>query len=208
MLKQAKTSNSNVGLNPVRRRCSKLKHFTINLIPLKFSLLSPLIASLLVSAAFAETPTSFPKVSGKDLNYKPWTAPADFPGDRTLVVVAFAREQQADVDTWTAGLGLTAPSNTLPWIEMPLINNPGWFMRWFINTGMRGGIPSKEVRSHVWTAYTDKKAFMQTCGMPSEKVIYALVVDRDGKILAIEPGNYSRAAAERLTGAFQSGKSN
>jgi len=178
------------------------------MIPLKASVLSSLIAPLFMSAAFAETPASFPKVSGKDLNYKSWTAPADFPGDRTIVVVAFAREQQADVDTWTAGLGLNTPSNTLPWIEMPLINNPGWFMRWFINTGMRGGIPSKEVRAQVWTAYTNKKAFMQTCGMPSEKVIYALVVDRDGKILAIEPGDYSKAAAERLASAVQSGKSN
>jgi len=44
--------------------------------------------------------------------------------------------------------------------------------------------------------------------MPSEKVIYALVVDRDGKILAIEPGDYSKAAAERLASALQSGKSN
>ena len=82
---------------------------------------------------------------------------------------------------------------------MPLINDPGMFMRWFINTGMRRGIPSKEVRSHVWTVYTDKKAFMQTCGMPSEKVIYAMVVDRHGKILATESGNYSQPAAARLT---------
>jgi len=161
-----------------------------------------------MSAACAETPAAFPKVSGKDLNDKPWTAPGDFPADRTIVVVAFTRVQQADVDTWTEGLGLNTPSNTLPWIEMPLINNPGLFMRWFINTGMRGGIPSKEVRAQVWTAYTNKKAFMQTCGMPSEKVIYALVVDRDGKILAIEPGDYSKAAAERLASAVQSGKSN
>jgi len=165
----------------------------------KTSLLASLIASLLMSAALAESGPFFPQVSGKDLNHKPWIAPADFPGDRTIVVVAFAREQQADVDTWTEGLGLNTPSSTLPWIEMPLINDPGMFMRWFINTGMRRGIPSKEVRSHVWTVYTDKKAFMQTCGMPSEKVIYAMVVDRHGKILATESGNYSQPAAARLT---------
>jgi hypothetical protein len=40
---------------------------------------------------------------------------------------------------------------------------------------------------------------MQTCGMPSEKVIYAMVVDRHGKILATESGNYSQPAAARLT---------
>ena len=169
---------------------------------MKTTILSSLIASLLMNIAFAETPTHFPRVSGKDLNNKPWTAPVDFPGERTLVVIAFEEVQQADVDTWTEGLGLSAPANNIPWIEMPLINNPGMLMRWFINTGMKGGIPNKEVRSHVWTAYTDKKAFMQACGMPSEKVIYALVVDRKGMILAMESGNYSKLAAVRLERFF------
>ena len=117
-------------------------------------------------------------------------------------MIAFEEVQQADVDTWTEGLGLSAPANNIPWIEMPLINNPGMLMRWFINTGMKGGIPNKELRSHVWTAYTDKKAFMQACGMPSEKVIYALVVDRKGMILAMESGNYSKLAAVRLERFF------
>jgi hypothetical protein len=160
--------------------------------------LSALVLSIFMSAANAETPAFFPQVSGKDLNYKPWTAPTDFPGARTLVLLAFQREQQGNVDTWTEGLGLNAPSNTYPWIEMPLIENPGMFMRWFINTGMRGGIPNKQVRSQVWTAYTNKKAFLQGCGLSSEKVVYALVVDRTGKIHAVEAGDYSKEAAERL----------
>jgi len=170
---------------------------------MKSSPLVFLVALLLMNAAFAELPVHFPQVSGKDLNNKPWKAPTEFPGERALVMIAFEEEQQADVDTWTKGLGLIAPSNTLPWIEMPLIDNPGIFMRWFINTGMRGGIPSKEVRSHVWTAYTDKKTFMQTCGLPSEKMVYALVVDRSGKIIAIEAGNYSKIGAAKLLHAVQ-----
>lgn len=175
---------------------------------MKATLFFPLITSILMSAAFGETPSFFPRVSGKDLNRKTWSAPADFPDDRTLVLIAFAREQQADIDTWTAGLGLTEASNRLPWIEMPLINDPGLFVRWFINTGMRGGIPSKEARAHVWTAYTDKKAFMQACGMSSEKAIYALVVDRTGRILALESGNYTKPAAERLSRVLYPPKSN
>jgi len=161
-----------------------------------------LLNALIMNAAFADAPGHLPIVTGKDLNHKPWTAPNDFPGTRTLVLLAFVREQQADVDTWTAGLGLDKPNNTIPWIEMPLINNPGMFMRWFINTGMRGGIPSEQARAHVWTVYTDKKAFMEASRLPSEKEIYALVVDRAGAIIAVEAGGYSKPAADRLLGVL------
>jgi hypothetical protein len=143
-----------------------------------------------------------PSSTGKDLNGTPWVVPEGLPGNETLILIGFDEPQQADIDTWTEELGLSSPSNHIPWIEMPLINNPGMFMRWFINTGMKGGIPSKEVRSHVWTAYTDKKAFMQSCGMPSEEVVYALVVNRKGKILAMEQGDFSKTAAARLMRFF------
>lgn len=163
------------------------------------TILSSLLASILMTTAFAETPRHFPQVSGKDLNNKPWNAPADFPGDRTLVVIGFEEEQQSAIDSWLEGMGVKNPSSGIAWIEMPLIDNPGMFMRWFINTGMKEGIPSKEVRSHVWTAYTDKKAFKQTCGILSEKTVYALVVDRGGQILAMESGDFSKTAAARLS---------
>ena len=80
-------------------------------------------------AADAMPAPRLPAVTGKDLNGKPWKAPADFPGDRTLVILGYEQEQQAAIDTWTAGLGLTQPANTLPWIEMPVIDEPGMVMR-------------------------------------------------------------------------------
>ena len=54
-----------------------------------------------------------PVVTGKDLNGKPWTAPADFPADRTLVILGYEQEQQAAIDMWTAGMGLTRPPSTI-----------------------------------------------------------------------------------------------
>jgi len=156
-----------------------------------------------MNVTLADNRVHFPQVSGKDLNNKPWTAPAGFPGERTLVVVGFEEEQQVGIDSWFEGMEVRKPSSAISWIEIPLINNPGLVMRWIINTGMRGGIPSKEVRSHVWTAYTNKKAFMEACGMAAPKNVYALVVDRSGKILAMESGCYSKKGAEVLLKALQ-----
>jgi hypothetical protein len=162
----------------------------------------------LVSGAWETPPTSeaadvtpaprLPTVKGKDLNGKPWKAPADFPADRTLVILGYEQEQQAAIDTWTAGMGLTKPAHTLPWVEMPVIDEPGLVMRWIIDTGMQSGIPGKDARSHVWTAYTDRKAFLKSCGIDSVNVIHVLVVARDGAILAMESGPHTDKAAARI----------
>ena len=153
-------------------------------------------------ARAAEMPT-LPAVAGKDLNGEPWKAPANLPGDRTLVILGCEQEQQAAIDTWTAGLGLTQPANTLPWIEMPVIDEPGMVMRWIIDTGMQRGIPDREIRSHVWTVYTDRAKFLASCGIDSMADIHVLVVARDGTILARETGRHTEAAAARLMQALR-----
>jgi len=160
----------------------------------------PLI--LLYSSALATPVNTMPVTSGKDLNGTPWSVPKSLPGNPTLVLLGFDEPQQAAIDTWTQGLGLDEPTNTIPWVEMPLIENPGMFMRWFIDTGMRGGIKGRYQRSHVWTAYTDKKAFLQSCGITSERDIRVLVVDRTGKILQSESGPHTKEGAARLLKAL------
>lgn len=164
-------------------------------------------AILLCATALATPVNTMPLTSGKDLNGTPWSVPKGLPAERSLVLIGFDEPQQAAIDTWTQGLGLDQPTNTIPWIEMPLIENPGMFMRWFIDTGMRGGIRGRFQRSHVWTAYTDKKAFLQSCGITSESVIRVLVVDRSGKILRSEAGPYTKEGAARLLKALRQPKS-
>jgi ClpP class serine protease len=80
-------------------------------------------------------------------------------------------------------------------------------MHWFIDTGMRGGIKDRFQRSHVWTAYTDKKAFLQSCGIKSENKIQVLVVDRTGRILHAESGEYTKEGAARILSALRESKS-
>jgi len=152
----------------------------------------------LVEAAEMKPGPRIPAVTGKDLNGRPWKAPADFPAERTLVILGYEQEQQAAIDTWTAGMRLAEPESRLPWIEMPVIDEPGFVMRWIIDTGMQRGIPGKDARSHVWTVYTDRQAFLKSCGIDSVREIHLLVVKRNGEILALESGAYDEAAAARL----------
>ena len=145
-----------------------------------------------------------PSVSGRDLNGKPWSAPGGLPGERTIVLAGFDEPQQAAIDTWVRGLGLSAEENRIPWVEMPVIEDPGVLMRWFINTGMRGGIKDRLMRSRVWTAYTDKAAFLHACKIASDKEACALVVDRRGRIIANVAGAYTKAGATKLMEAIGS----
>lgn len=167
------------------------------------SILATLLVTALMTTARSENPT-FPPVSGRDLNENPWTAPDGFPADRTLVLIGFDEPQQELIDTWIIGMKLKNPETRLAWIEMPVIENPGIFMRWFINTGMRGGIPDKATRSRVWTAYTDRKAFLKSCGIPSTDTITVLVVEKDGQIVASESGGFTEPGARRLAKAMGS----
>lgn len=141
---------------------------------------------------------TFPSLSGKDLNGSAWNAPAGFPGKKTLVLIGFDEPQQILIDGWIKGMKLDTAESSISWVEMPLIENPGIFMRWFIDAGMRGGIRDRATRSRVWTAYTDKQTFLESCGITTTETITALVVQRDGTILASETGPFTAEGSERL----------
>jgi hypothetical protein len=169
---------------------------------MKIFLLHALLGLASVASLHAAAPAVLPPLSGRDLNGKVWTLPNGLTASRTLIFVAFEREQQAGIDSWTNGLGIRAATRELPWIEMPVIDNPGALGRWFIDHGMRGGIPDRATRGHVWTAYTDRDAFVHACALTGTNTVHTLVIDRKGVILDAESGGYTKAAGERILRAM------
>lgn len=165
--------------------------------------LPTIVAAMFIAMSSHGFSSAFPSLSGKDLNGSAWIAPAGFPGKKTLVLIGFDEPQQVLIDSWIKGMKLETSESSISWVEMPLIENPGMFMRWFIDTGMRGGIRDKATRSRVWTAYTDKKAFLESCGIKTTETITVLVVERNGTILASETGSFSEAGSYRLLQALK-----
>ena len=86
----------------------------------------------------------------------------------------------------------------LRYYEIPTIEKMNSFMRWFINTGMRTGIPDKNARERTITLYIDKDPFKKSLQIPDEKQIYAMVVDRSGNVLWRATGPYDEANGESL----------
>ena len=155
--------------------------------------LSVLFAFSLIHLFSMETQEhKIPILHARDLNGHRWILPDDLPAKKTLLLIAFKREQQESVDSWIAGLDLHSPKNKTPWLELPLIQK-GW--RWiapWIDRGMKHGIKEEGLRSHVWTVYTNRSSFFKEIGLTSTQLIAVLVVDHSGTVLATALGDYSK----------------
>ncbi|MEP6999113.1 MAG: hypothetical protein ABI969_01460 [bacterium] len=134
----------------------------------------------------------FPAVSGDNLNGKRFDLPREFEGALNLVVIAFQREQQRDVDGWMPFLKTLANDrNDVRIYELPTLGRRYRLVRSFIDGGMRGGIPDTAVRAATITLYIDKTPFRRALGLGNEGRIYVLAVDRDGRIHARAAGLFT-----------------
>ncbi|MEO8661923.1 MAG: hypothetical protein ABI693_25880 [Bryobacteraceae bacterium] len=148
----------------------------------------------------------FPPLKAANLNGKDMAIPAEFEGDYNLVVIAFKRKQQANVDTWLKPMTKIAETHkSLRYYELPTIDKLNPVTRWFINNGMRSGIPDKAQRARTITLYIDKKPFKSGLKLPSEDTIHALLLDRAGLVVWRATGDYTEDYGKSLE-QFLSGK--
>lgn len=126
---------------------------------------------------------NFPTMTGMDLLGEDRVIPAEFDGDYNLVVLAFEREQQKDVNSWIEEADrLKAEHPDLKFYEIPVIYEMSALGRLWVNNGMQSGIPSEEDRARTITVYTDREDFMEIMEMDIES-IYPLLLSGEGKIL-------------------------
>jgi hypothetical protein len=147
-------------------------------------------------------PGVFPAIEAETLRGRTLRLPADLKGARNLLLVAYEREQQADLDTWLAVLDTLAPQ--LPdfaYYELPTIGSSFKWMRAVIDGGMKQGIPDRAQRDRTITLYLDVDWFRGQIGTAESDSVAALLVDREGNIAARWYGRYSAARGDSLRGA-------
>jgi hypothetical protein len=150
---------------------------------LLFALQSCMIGAGENSKIEANKDSYFPKITGIDLDGKKQELPTVFKNKFNLVIVAFKREQQAEVDTWIkAAEPILKENSNLSFYEIPLIYELSSFSRMWVNNGMRLGIPDEVARKRTITVYTNREEFFRITKMQEDK-IYALLIDASGKIL-------------------------
>ena len=147
----------------------------------------------------------FPRLTATNLENREFHLPEDFAGERNLVLIAFQREQQKQLDTWLREMPhLQKIDPGFEYYELPTIERPNALARWFIDSGMRRGIPDKNARARTITLYIDKKLFEESLQLPTEETVYAILVDRTGKVLWRADGAFDESKGESLLKALQS----
>ena len=125
--------------------------------------------------------TLFPEVTAKSLANTDESIPSSARGKVTLVVVAFLRESQPQLDSWLEPfIEKFGGKDEFTFYEVPMISADYESMRAVIDGGMRGGIPEPK-HKHVVTMYGDVEKYMKALNLDS-RYGYAFLLDRDGII--------------------------
>jgi hypothetical protein len=140
--------------------------------------------------------------------------PEDFPAELTLAVVAFQRWHQERVDRWIArAVAAGIPSTTrgatgrlaVAVVELPVLATAWRPARRLIDGGMTAGIGDPDVLARTITVYTNVAAFQRALAIPGSDDVHALVVGRDGTILARGSGDPDEAQWAALALALRVG---
>jgi hypothetical protein len=169
--------------------------------PFTFTFLS--LLGLLGLVQLPQPEPRFPTVTSDNLEGRTFTLPRDFEGERNIVFVAFLREHQNDVDTWVPLVKkLVAEHPGTSYYELPTLKRGVALWRWSLNKGMKMGIPDRAAREHTITLYLEKEPFRAALGIPDEKSIHVLVVDREGRVLWRTTGRWNEQEGAALAAAL------
>jgi hypothetical protein len=123
----------------------------------------------------------FPEVNADSLAKTRESIPGSAKGKVALIAVAFLQQSQPQLDSWLGPFTERFGSKEgFTFYEIPMISSGYKFMRFIIDSGMRGGIP-KEKHKNVVTMYGDVEKYMKALGLDA-RYGYAFLLDREGII--------------------------
>ncbi len=126
----------------------------------------------------------FPDVTGSNLEGRKYKLPNDFEGELNIVALVFFGNHQSWVNSWILTASkLTKANPKLRFYEIPTLTNDNKPFRGLIDGIMHSGISDKAAREVTITLYLDRVQFLKTAGLPHDRTIYILLVNRQGKIL-------------------------
>lgn len=143
--------------------------------------------------------SSFPKVSGSNLNGLRFNLPDDFKSSLNIVVIAFKRQHTDLIEGWTSHLeDLVRTNPELKYYELPVLSASYSPFRWWIDGGMRAGIIDNEARERTITVYLNKRAFRKQLEIPDENTIYLFLVEKNGKIVWRAEGEFTKEKLQSM----------
>jgi hypothetical protein len=137
-----------------------------------------------------------PSVAGTSLAGETVRFPEDLAGRPAVLLVAYRRGTQPDVDLWMAFLKAKHPE--VVFYEVPTITGVAWrAMQGWIDGGMRGGVP-KANWPRVVTLYGDAPILKEFLGDHGGYTTHVTVLDPGGKVVWFHASGYSGEASVRF----------
>ena len=134
----------------------------------------------------------------RTLTEKPVRLPDDLATSRTLALVTFKRAHSEQAESWIQGLNLRGDPS-IAWLRMPVINDPGTPQgRDEIKARLLGYYPTADERARFVPAFVNRSSFTRAAGLTYLDRAYAVVLNRQGEVLARVEGGYSAAKARAL----------
>lgn len=148
---------------------------------------------------------TFPRIQARNLEGRTFNLPADFAGERNVVLIAFKQWHQSIVDGWMPQLKeLKARRPGLQVYELPTISNLYALGRPFIDGGMAMAIPNKATRETTLTVYIDLRRVTEPLKISNTDTITIVLVDRAGQVFWRGQGDYDPAQMAELARATDS----
>ncbi len=142
---------------------------------------------------------TFPTVQGTNLLRQKITLPADFKGQVNLVFIAFLQWQQSEVNSWVPWIKeMEGRFPGLKYYELPVIEDRSTISKWFINEGMRAGIPNPVTRERTVTLYLKKTDFKKALDLQDEDHIHVLLLEENANVLTAARGYFADEPARAL----------
>ncbi|MBN2598232.1 hypothetical protein [Labilibaculum sp.] len=130
----------------------------------------------------------FPEIKGKLLSSKMITLPDHCKGKVSVLILAFKRGTQAQIDTWTKPLMKEfSINNDFRYIEVPMISSFYNWLSHYIDNGMRSGI-AKPMHQNVMTYYGSLNPYFDCFDVQDKKLCYLFLLDKEGKIQFLTKG--------------------
>ena len=140
-------------------------------------------ATVVSGKPFNPAAPTFPQVTGDNLNGRHFEIPSQLDAPFNILLVAFYRGQQDDVNTWLdVAREMAAGHANVEYYELPTINSAWGLVHNWIDGGMRSGIPDSGARDRTITLYTDTGKFRELAGIDSPERIWVGLVDREGRV--------------------------
>lgn len=145
-----------------------------------------------------------PSFMSQNLARQPVTIPEGLRSDRTLALITFQRGQREKVEGWITGLDLRHDSS-IDWVRIAVRNDPGTAAgRAEIEDKLLKHFPAERERARLVPVFADTARFVRSAGLNSADQVYAVVVNREGDVLARAEGQYDADKADALRETLKS----